>query len=79
MRESLFELKELQERCERLREGNQKLANEVRALEQEREARAHAARSTLEVAAPGEVLILVTGTKVAPSQAPVSPAAQPKR
>ncbi len=76
LRESLGELHELEARRDRLAKGNEKLAREVEALEREREAKVHAARETLDVAAPGEVLVLVTGSPTAvpraPSAAPVS-------
>ena len=53
------ELEELRVRRQQLEETNRALEREVRALRNEREARARAARETLDVAAPGEVLVIV--------------------
>ena len=53
------ELEELRVRRHQLEETNRALVREVRALKNEREARARAARETLDVAAPGEVLVIV--------------------
>ncbi len=53
------ELEELRARRQQLEEANRALEREVRALKNEREARARAARETLDVAAPGEVLVIV--------------------
>ncbi len=53
------ELQELRARRQQLEQANRALEREVRALKNEREARARAARETLDVAAPGEVLVIV--------------------
>jgi cell division protein FtsB len=53
------ELEELRARRQQLEETNRTLEREVRALRNEREARARAARETLDVTAPGEVLVIV--------------------
>jgi cell division protein FtsB len=53
------ELEELRTQRRQLEQANQALEREVRALRNEREARARAARETLDVAAPGEVLVIV--------------------
>ena len=53
------ELDELRIRRSQLEEANRALEREVRALKNEREARARAAREALDVAAPGEVIVIV--------------------
>ena len=58
-RETRRELLELRVRRQHLEEANRALAREVEALKREREARARAARETLDVAAPDEVLVVV--------------------
>jgi cell division protein FtsB len=58
-RETRRELVELRVRRQQLEEANRALAREVEALKREREARARAAREALDVAAPGEVLVIV--------------------
>ena len=58
-RETRRELLELRVRRQQLEETNRALAREVEALKREREARARAARETLDVAAPDEVLVVV--------------------
>jgi len=57
--ESRRELAELQARKARLEGSMSQLKREVAALRREREARARAAREALDVAAPGEVLVVV--------------------
>jgi cell division protein FtsB len=58
-RETRRELHELRARREQLEEANRQLARQVEALKHEREARALAARETLDVAAPDEVLVVL--------------------
>jgi cell division protein FtsB len=58
-RETRRELEELRARRQLLEETNRALVRQVGALKQEREARARAARETLDVVAPGEVLVIV--------------------
>jgi len=58
-RETRRELLELRAHRQQLEEANRALARQVEALKREREARARAARETLDVAAPGEVLVIV--------------------
>ena len=58
-RETRRELEELRARRQQLEETNRALERQVAALKQEREARARAAREALDVAAPGEVLVVV--------------------
>lgn len=58
-RETRRELLELRARREQLEEANRQLARQVEALKHEREARALAARETLDVAAPDEVLVVL--------------------
>jgi len=58
-RETRRELLELRARRELLQEANRQLARQVEALKHEREARARAARETLDVAAPDEVLVVL--------------------
>jgi cell division protein FtsB len=58
-RETRRELEELRGRRQQLEETNRALERQVAALKQEREARARAARETLDAAAPGEVLVIV--------------------
>ena len=60
------ELEDLRARRQHLEETNRALEREVHALRNEREARARAARETLDVAAPGEVLVIVA--KPTPTQ-----------
>ena len=58
-RETRRELLELRTRRQQLEEVNRALAREVEFLKRESEARKRAARETLDVAAPNEVLIIV--------------------
>lgn len=58
-RETRRELLELRVRRQQLEEANRALERQVEALKHEREARARAARETLDVAAPDEVLVIV--------------------
>jgi cell division protein FtsB len=58
-RETRRELVELRARRQQLEEANRALAREVEALKREREARERAARETLDVAAPNEILVIV--------------------
>ena len=58
-REARRELLELRMRRQQLEEANSALARQVEALKREREARARAARETLDVAAPDEVLVII--------------------
>lgn len=58
-REARRELLELRMRRQQLEEANRALARQVEALKREREARARAARETLDVAAPDEVLVII--------------------
>jgi cell division protein FtsB len=53
------EVVELRARRQQLEETNRELAREVEALKNDREARARAAREALDVAAPGEILVVV--------------------
>ncbi|MDD5563667.1 MAG: septum formation initiator family protein [Thermoanaerobaculaceae bacterium] len=53
------ELEDLRSRREQLERANRALEREVAALKGDREARVRAARKTLDVAAPGEVLVIV--------------------
>ncbi|MBP1621270.1 MAG: hypothetical protein H6Q02_2037 [Acidobacteria bacterium] len=68
VRESRRELAELVERRDRLQEGNRALAREVEALRREREARARAARETLDVVSPAEVLVVVPPPTAPPAR-----------
>jgi cell division protein FtsB len=77
VRDSLREMEQLEAHCVHLRDANEKLLREVEALKREREVRIHAARETLDVVAPGEVLVLVTD-QAPPHErgsAPATPAA----
>jgi cell division protein FtsB len=56
------ELAELQRRKARLVSATAELRREVVALQREKEAKARAAREALDVAAPGEVLVVVSDT-----------------
>ena len=58
-RETRRELLELRVRRQQIEEANRALERQVEALKHEREARARAARETLDVAAPDEVLVIV--------------------
>jgi len=58
-RETRRELLELRTRRQQLEEVNRALAREVEFLKRESAARERAARETLDVAAPNEVLIIV--------------------
>ena len=58
-RETQRELEELRVRRQQLEEANRVLERAIRALKEEREARARAAREALDVAAPGEVIVVV--------------------
>lgn len=53
------ELAALAQENARLGKANEELKREVAALRREREARARVARETLDVAAPGEVLVVL--------------------
>ncbi len=53
------ELEDLRSRREQLERANRALEREVAALKGDREARVRAARKTLDVVAPGEVLVIV--------------------
>jgi cell division protein FtsB len=57
--EARRELAQLAQEKSRLEKANQELRREVAALRREREARARVARETLDVAAPGEVLVVL--------------------
>ena len=54
------ELAELQRRKAKLVSATAELRREVTALQREKEARARAAREVLDVAAPGEILVVVS-------------------
>ncbi len=58
-RQTRRELEELRARRDQLEEANRVLERAIRALKNEREARARAAREALDVAAPGEVVVIV--------------------
>ncbi len=58
-RQTRRELEEVRVRREQLEEANRVLERAIRALKNEREARARAAREALDVAAPGEVVVIV--------------------
>jgi cell division protein FtsB len=58
-RDTRRELVDLRARRQQLEDANRQLARQVEALEHEREARARAARETLDVAAPDEVLVVL--------------------
>ncbi|HVN76600.1 MAG TPA: septum formation initiator family protein [Thermoanaerobaculaceae bacterium] len=58
-RQTRRELEELRVRRQELEEANRVLERAIRALKTEREARARAAREALDVAAPGEVVVIV--------------------
>jgi len=58
-RETRRELLELRVRRQQLEEANRALERQVEALKHEREARVRAARETLDVAAPDEVLVII--------------------
>jgi cell division protein FtsB len=58
-RQTRRELEELRVRRDQLEEANRVLERAIRALKNEREARARAAREALDVAAPGEVVVIV--------------------
>lgn len=66
VRESRRELDELARRKVELVERNRKLSREVRALQQEREAKVRAARDSLDVAGPDEVLVIVPSPTTTP-------------
>ena len=59
VRETRRELAQLEERLERLETERRRLAREVESLREEREARVRAARESLDVAAPGEILVIL--------------------
>ncbi|HPC84677.1 MAG TPA: septum formation initiator family protein [Thermoanaerobaculaceae bacterium] len=61
-RHSQQEVRALEARRARLEEANRALRREVDALRKEQAARQRAARQSLDVAAPGEVLIVVPPT-----------------
>jgi cell division protein FtsB len=58
-RETQRELEEFRVRRQQLEEANRVLERAIRALKEEREARARAAREALDVAEPGEVIVVV--------------------
>ncbi len=58
-RETRRELVEMRARRDQLESANRALTRQVEALKNEREARARAARETLDVAAPDEVLVVL--------------------
>jgi cell division protein FtsB len=53
------ELRALEARRAQLEQTNRDLARRVEALQHDREARAHAAREGLDVAAPGETIVIL--------------------
>jgi cell division protein FtsB len=59
VRETRRELQGLLAQETELTAANRELAAQVKALHEEREARARAARESLDVAAPGEVIVIV--------------------
>ena len=59
VRETRRERADLEARRNRLEAANRELAREVASLKQDNEARARAARESLDVAAPDEVLVIV--------------------
>jgi len=58
-RDTRRELEDLRARSQQLEKTNRVLERAIRALKEEREARARAAREALDVAAPGEVVVIV--------------------
>jgi cell division protein FtsB len=58
-RQTRRELVTLRAQRQQLEETNRELARQIEALKNEREARARAARETLDVAAPDEVLVVL--------------------
>ncbi|MGE5234891.1 MAG: septum formation initiator family protein [Acidobacteriota bacterium] len=62
VRESRRELASLLARQQQLADANRDLARQVKALRGEREARARAARESLDVAAPDETVVIVPPT-----------------
>jgi cell division protein FtsB len=58
-RQTRRELVNLRAQRQQLEETNRELARQIEALKNEREARARAARETLDVAAPDEVLVVL--------------------
>jgi cell division protein FtsB len=65
-RASQRELAELQARMARLESATAELRREVAALQREKEAKARAAREVLDVAAPGEVVVVTPDTGAKP-------------
>jgi cell division protein FtsB len=59
VRETRRELAQLEARLEKLEAERRRLAREVESLRQEREAKVRAARESLDVAAPGEILVML--------------------
>jgi cell division protein FtsB len=59
VRETRRELAQLEQRRQALDAERRRLAREVESLRREREAKVRAARETLDVAAPGEVLVVL--------------------
>lgn len=59
VRETQLELAQLEHTKRELEVGNRSLASQVEALRRDREARVRAAREALDVAAPGEVLVVL--------------------
>ncbi len=59
VRETQRELAQLEMRRQELEATRRRLSREVEALKHEREAKVRAAREALDVAAPGEVLVVI--------------------
>jgi len=59
VRETQRELAQLETHRQELEVSRRRLAREVEALRHEREAKVRAAREALDVAAPGEVLVVI--------------------
>ena len=59
VREAHRELAELERRRDELERANRELERQIDGLRREREARARAARETMDVAAPGETVVIV--------------------
>jgi len=62
VREARRELAELEARQAELERQNRELVRQIDALRRERETRARAAREAMDVAAPGETVVIVPAT-----------------
>lgn len=70
VRETRHELEQLEAQRQELESSRRELARQVEALRREREAKVRAAREALDVAAPGETLVMLPPATPSPAATP---------